>query len=202
MACNAIQRSHSCPPVRKTHSARCYFSHVCTPEWQLDTLLHQESGFLPPNLLQPALGRMSLLTRVENLQSSAICSQVPQLTSWETNGRRLKVGWVGCLLDHMLLLRLNKRMIRTRSVHHHFSLPALAQPLCLANEEIFISPCYFAVSWSPSSVHNVYIYHRHQRLIGHKLLVDLFRKPAQLTARKGTTMVGNPEVHSANYWLH
>ena len=122
VACNAIQRSHSCPPVRKTHSARCYFSHVCTPEWQLDTLLHQESGFLPPNLLQPALGRMSLLTRVENLQSSTMCSQVPQLTSWGTNGRRLKVGWVGCLLDHMLLLRLNKRMIRTRSVHHHFSL--------------------------------------------------------------------------------
>ena len=53
-----------------------HFSHVCTPEWQLDTLLHLESGFLLPNVLQPALARISLLSR-EFPKIQHICSQVP-----------------------------------------------------------------------------------------------------------------------------
>ena len=46
-------------------------------------------------------------------------------------------------------------------------------------------PCHFCVSWSPSSVHNLYIQHRHERLIGHKLLVDLFRKQPALCSQEG-----------------
>ena len=37
------------------------------PEWQLDTLLHLESGFLLPNVLQPASGQ-DLFALEGNLQ--------------------------------------------------------------------------------------------------------------------------------------